>query len=190
MDVSAGMLEKGRGALPAATFIIADAADLPFETGRFDAVTCVAGIPYLDDVDLAFDEWHRVTRSGGRLVATVPSDDGLTSFALLRDAARKAGIELAEPNAGLGSQAALGAIGREHGFVLDTAFESRFDQPLTGNAGDAFEHVLAQGLAEPLRDAIKRTRDEVLATYRVAFTAAARAGQGSHCIQFVKWRRR
>lgn len=49
VDNSAGMLETARRALPTATFVVADAADVPFEPGRFDAVTCAAAIPYLID---------------------------------------------------------------------------------------------------------------------------------------------
>lgn len=100
VDISAGMLKMAHRVLPMATFVVADAADVPFECGRFDAVTCVAAIPYLGAVNLAFEEWHRVLRPGGQLVLTVVRDGGLTSFALLRGAAHKAGIELTEPNAG------------------------------------------------------------------------------------------
>ena len=123
----------------------------------------------------------------GATDATIVKDGGLTSFAFLRGAARNAAIELAEPNAGLGNRAALDIIGHEHGFALERIIEARFDEPLNGNAVDAFNHILDQGLAEPLRNASKRSRDKVLATYHTEYTSAIREGQGSHSIQFVKY---
>lgn len=46
----------------------ADALDLPFETGSFDAATIAFGIRNVDDAARAVQEMHRVVRSGGRVV--------------------------------------------------------------------------------------------------------------------------
>jgi demethylmenaquinone methyltransferase/2-methoxy-6-polyprenyl-1,4-benzoquinol methylase len=46
----------------------ADALCLPFDSGRFDAVTVAFGVRNLADLESGFREMHRVLRPGGRLV--------------------------------------------------------------------------------------------------------------------------
>ncbi|HEU0256705.1 MAG TPA: class I SAM-dependent methyltransferase [Microbacteriaceae bacterium] len=70
-DFSAGMLDVGRqrhGDDPRIEFVAADATDLPFKTGEFDAVTISFGLRNVVDVPAALAEFLRVTRPGGRLV--------------------------------------------------------------------------------------------------------------------------
>lgn len=65
-DFSLGMLRAGsRRAVPR---IAADALDLPFRDGAFDAVTISFGLRNVVDPDRALREMARVTRSGGRIV--------------------------------------------------------------------------------------------------------------------------
>ncbi len=48
------------------------ATRMPFEDGSFDAAICVDAINHLPDRPRVFAEWHRLLRSGGRLVFTDP----------------------------------------------------------------------------------------------------------------------
>lgn len=48
-------------------FRVADATDLPFEDGSFDAVTATQVYEYVEDLPKALAEAHRVLRPGGRL---------------------------------------------------------------------------------------------------------------------------
>ncbi|HSH74922.1 MAG TPA: methyltransferase domain-containing protein [Longimicrobiales bacterium] len=45
---------------------------LPFDDHTFDAVTCIDAINHLPDRPRILEEWHRVLKSGGRLVFTDP----------------------------------------------------------------------------------------------------------------------
>src|SRR5690606_23360317 len=70
-DFSPGMLAEGRrrhGHLPNISFVEADATNLPFADGEFDAVTMSYGLRNVQDPKKALRELLRVTRPGGRLV--------------------------------------------------------------------------------------------------------------------------
>lgn len=67
-DFSAGMIEVGRQKHPAITFVEADAMDLPFADGEFDAVTISFGLRNIQDPKKALAEMYRVLKPGGRLV--------------------------------------------------------------------------------------------------------------------------
>ncbi|MDU0367918.1 demethylmenaquinone methyltransferase [Microbacterium sp. KSW4-17] len=70
-DFSKGMIAEGRrrhGDVPNLEFVQADATDLPFEDGEFDAVTMSFGLRNVNDPRRALRELRRVTRPGGRIV--------------------------------------------------------------------------------------------------------------------------
>lgn len=67
-DFSPGMIAEGRRRYPDLEFVQADATDLPFGDGEFDAVTISYGLRNIQDADSALREMLRVTRPGGRLV--------------------------------------------------------------------------------------------------------------------------
>lgn len=68
VDLSPGMLAVARAALPQAQLVQADASALPVAEESVDLVTCVTALHLLAEPELAFDEWARVLRPGGRLV--------------------------------------------------------------------------------------------------------------------------
>ena len=68
VDVSPGMLDVARQALPGAEWIEADAADLPLSDSSTDLVTCVTALHIIPAVAQATAEWRRVLRPDGRLV--------------------------------------------------------------------------------------------------------------------------
>ncbi|CAN5830988.1 hypothetical protein BH24ACI5_BH24ACI5_17670 [soil metagenome] len=57
-----------------AHFAAADACALPFASGSFDSVFCVAVLQHIGDVKKAVGEMARVTRAGGRVVAVEPDN--------------------------------------------------------------------------------------------------------------------
>ena len=73
VDPSERMLELIRHRLPdAGDRIRAGAVEsLPFEDGRFDVVTLIGVLRFVDDLDAAFRELARVTAPGGRLLVTI-----------------------------------------------------------------------------------------------------------------------
>lgn len=77
VDLSAGMLAVARAALPQAQLVQADASALPVPEGSVGLMTCVTALHLLAEPAVAFDEWSRVLRPGGRLVtATFAADTG------------------------------------------------------------------------------------------------------------------
>lgn len=73
VDISAGMLEQGRvkveskGLAKRIDLQQADAADLPFNDGHFDAVMVAFGVRNFEDLEAGIRGMARVLRSGGRL---------------------------------------------------------------------------------------------------------------------------
>jgi len=68
LDRSRGMVKLGRLNQPAVTFVVGDAAALPFADASFDAVTVSFGLRNMPHPEAVLAELARVTRSGGRLV--------------------------------------------------------------------------------------------------------------------------
>jgi SAM-dependent methyltransferase len=73
VDISEGMIERSReraareGVVDGTEFRIADAQDLPFEDGLFDAVITESVTAFPEDKQRAVDEYARVTRPGGHV---------------------------------------------------------------------------------------------------------------------------
>ena len=72
VDVSHGML-RAAAAASTSSYLQADVAQLPFRPAAFDALLCIAAIPYLPDVAPAVTEWRRVAQPGADLVFTTPA---------------------------------------------------------------------------------------------------------------------
>ncbi|MBV8690195.1 MAG: methyltransferase domain-containing protein [Actinobacteria bacterium] len=70
-DLSAEMVDLGRGNAPAATWQPADAMDLPFEDSRFDLVTCAFGVMFVPDKRACFAEVARVLDAHGTFLFAV-----------------------------------------------------------------------------------------------------------------------
>jgi demethylmenaquinone methyltransferase/2-methoxy-6-polyprenyl-1,4-benzoquinol methylase len=67
-DFSAKMLEvaKAKNKNPGFSFVKGSVLQLPFEDGRFDAVTMSYGLRSITDIPLCFQEQARVLKKGGR----------------------------------------------------------------------------------------------------------------------------
>jgi ubiquinone/menaquinone biosynthesis C-methylase UbiE len=74
-DINAGMVAMARSvpwdSEPDISWREASALDLPFADDEFDAVICQQGAQFFPDVSAGLAEMARVTRSGGRLAATI-----------------------------------------------------------------------------------------------------------------------
>ena len=71
VDISPGLLGIARDRLPHADLREADMESLPFGDGAFDAVTGVNAFQFAGDPRRALGEAARVTRPGGRVVASL-----------------------------------------------------------------------------------------------------------------------
>jgi len=71
LDFSHEMLARARVRLPSVVLLAhGDARQLPFPAARFDAVTMMNALHYLDDPAAALGEMARVLAPGGRLIIT------------------------------------------------------------------------------------------------------------------------
>ncbi|MCX8995746.1 bifunctional demethylmenaquinone methyltransferase/2-methoxy-6-polyprenyl-1,4-benzoquinol methylase UbiE [Rhizobiaceae bacterium BDR2-2] len=74
LDINGSMLGVGeerarrKGLADNLTFVEANAEELPFEDGSFDAYTIAFGIRNVPHIDVALSEAHRVLKRGGRLL--------------------------------------------------------------------------------------------------------------------------
>jgi ubiquinone/menaquinone biosynthesis C-methylase UbiE len=78
-DPSVGMLRVARRVRPAIPVVAAEAIDLPFRDGRFDAVTANFVLAHFANVETALFDLHRVLRPGG-LIAVTSWADGPDAF--------------------------------------------------------------------------------------------------------------
>ena len=69
-DFSPKMLEFARRRVPTGTFVEADAQNLIFDDGEFDAVVCNFGLIHVPDQPRALAEIRRVLKPGGRFAMT------------------------------------------------------------------------------------------------------------------------
>jgi SAM-dependent methyltransferase len=70
VDRSEEMLALAASLHPSVTFVAADAGDLPFSDGSFDAVVSSFLMPHVSDLPAVVSEFARVTRGGGRVALT------------------------------------------------------------------------------------------------------------------------
>lgn len=76
LDFSEEMLRLARTKVSIATFVQGDVMALPFESGRFDAVTVGFGLRNFVDIPKALSEMARVLKPGGRLVILEATQPG------------------------------------------------------------------------------------------------------------------
>ena len=188
IDLSAAMLRVATSRDdPRCHYVRADAAVPPFTSRIFDAVLCVAAVPYLPDLAAAVDQWRRVTRPGGALVVTTPAADGITVQRLLRHAAAGHGVDVPDPHADLGTPERLTAHGERLGLGVDQIDQLSFADPLDDDPRAAFSKVLDYGFAEPLQEAPDDLRETIYRTFRHAHLEHARTGQGEHTVMFTRY---
>lgn len=72
LDVAPTLVEAARDADPSGTYVVGDAAALPFDDASFDLVVSYNSLIDVDDMPAAVTEAGRVLRSGGCFCACVP----------------------------------------------------------------------------------------------------------------------
>jgi ubiquinone/menaquinone biosynthesis methyltransferase len=123
-DFAADMLERGRHKVARTEVVVADALNLPFESGRFAGVICGFGLRNLSDPRKGIAEAVRVLAPGGRLVILefFRGERAVTrafhvGFARVASVAGDAYAYLARSMATFLTRRELESMLREHGFV-------------------------------------------------------------------------
>lgn len=82
-DLNQAMLDRAAasGTTRTVSWRQADALDLPFDSGSFDAVVCQFGVMFFPNKPLAYGEARRVLRPGGRFIFNVWDHIGANEFA-------------------------------------------------------------------------------------------------------------
>ncbi|MFI6644422.1 class I SAM-dependent methyltransferase [Streptomyces sp. NPDC050504] len=91
VDAEPSMVALTAKSVPATAVHLAALPDLPFESGRFDAVTANFVLNHVGDPRAALSELRRVTRPGGRLALTIWAAPAAAGQTLLPRAVRAAG---------------------------------------------------------------------------------------------------
>ena len=119
VDLSPGMVQVARAALPSARFEVADATSLDLPDSSVDLVTCVTMVHLVPDATAAMREWRRLLRPGGCLVLATFADDSPSSHG----PAPQAGHSRADAHAAFGSSEALERLAAASGLVVDRVAE-------------------------------------------------------------------
>ena len=73
VDLDPEAVEDARRRVPAATFVVGDLLDLPFEDDSFDVVVCFEAIEHTGDTERTLDQLSRVLRPNGLLFVSSPN---------------------------------------------------------------------------------------------------------------------
>jgi SAM-dependent methyltransferase len=185
IDVSHGMLQAA-AAVSRISYLQADAARLPFRPATFDALLCVAAIPYLPDLAKAVNEWGRVARPGASLVLTTPASDGIETLRLIRQAAADRGLALADPHASLGSIDHIAETLDRLGLVLRQVEERTYPDTLEADPRTAYDRILEYGFVDQLRTAPPATSEAIYGCFQSAYCELQTAGYAQHLTMFTR----
>jgi ubiquinone/menaquinone biosynthesis C-methylase UbiE len=178
LDLNPGMLAVARGVLSegaSVEWMEGSALELPFPSGRFDAVLCQLGLQFFPDQPKALREMRRVVRDSGRIALSVYSPIERTPGA---DAFVRALDDVLGPQASrikrgehsFGSPAQLEKLLRDAGF--DTVNVQTVVQTIAFPS--ALDYVRFQLLATPMTVLLKEKnepeRQAIISS--VAFKAA------------------
>ena len=178
-DLNDAMVQYGSGLAPGAEWRQADALNLPFDDGQFDAVVCQFGVMFFPDKVAAYAEARRVLVAGGSLLFNAWGTVAEHEFA----AALTAGLEQAFPD---DPPTFVSAI--PHGYAdVDTVLghlrAAGFTDvdvetiTLVGRAASAGDVATGFCTGTPLRPAIEARAD--LATTTAAVTKVMEAQLGA-----------
>lgn len=84
-DLDSAAMRKMSGLVPKWEWVVADAADLPWDDASFDVVYAGEIIEHMPDPASALSEWRRVLAPGGTLILSTPNRDRLLARANNRE---------------------------------------------------------------------------------------------------------
>jgi SAM-dependent methyltransferase len=185
IDVSHGMLQAA-AALSTSSYLQADAAKLPFRPATFNALLCVAAVPYLPDLARALIEWRRVAQPRAHLVFTTPAADGIETLRLIRQAAAAHGLDIPDPHTRLGTAYQIADTLDNLGLVLRHVEERTYPDLLDADPRTAYDHWLEYGFLDQLRNAPLAIAAAVYESFQSAYREQQAAGNAQHVTMFTR----
>jgi len=193
LDSSPRLIGLARERLPEEEFVIADAAELPFADGEFDAAVSVFGVIFASPAEKAAAELARVVRPGGRAALTSwpPRGPTFAAVMLMRQAVARVRPPEGPPPVNWGDPAVLERLLGPHGELEVHERELVHEDTTPEDVWDRWERthpiwVSARRLVEP--GDWQRLREETIAVLRDG--AAAEGGARSPYLLAVLVRRR
>lgn len=180
VDLAPGMVERLRDAIAARGIVnaavgVADAEDLPFADGSFDAVLCGFALFFFPDPGGALREFRRVLRGGGELALSTFTPEGRASLGWIRQRifAHMATPPIPEEKVEFDEPRQLHEALDGAGFVGGDVQRSPLEVVLPG-----FDAWWAWIWSMEFRDYLEQLDPETLATFResAAVDLAARPG--------------
>lgn len=160
VDLSAGMLEVLRTALPTTAVVSADAVALPLRAASADVVIAAHMLYHLPDVHRGVGEMRRVLRPGGRLVVVLNGEDHLRE---LRAAMETVNARLGLPTMEWGSHRLHLDIGesllREH---FSSVSRTDFGGHLVVDEREPLASYVASTISRPRHEGQDRYVSEVV----------------------------
>ncbi len=143
LDASPRLLEVARERVPAAEFVLGDAARLPFDDRRFDAAMSVFGLIFARPGHAAAAEIARVVRPGGRVAITTwpPRGPMFAAVALMRQSLSRRRPPDRSPAASWGSPAALESLFGPYGELEVTEHELAHEDATPEEVWDRWERL-------------------------------------------------
>lgn len=188
-DLSEAMIKFARGKFEAGEPIkwqTADASDLPFPAGSFDAVICQFGLMFVPDKRKAMQEARRVLKHGGSFLFNVWDAIDENEFAGITHRT-VAGFFESDPPAfyeipfGYHDQEAIETLLREAGFdevrCSDVALPSRTPSAATAVHGLIDGNPIALAITERDAAVLPRVREAVADALRKRFGDGAISGK-------------
>jgi len=72
LDINTWNLQQARKHASSVNFVLGDIENLPVKNNKLDLVVCTETLEHLEQPEKAIAELHRVLKSGGRLIGSVP----------------------------------------------------------------------------------------------------------------------
>lgn len=137
VDISSVAVEKTKQLFPDSDIRVANAEDLPFDSGSFTAITCIGSLERMLDLSSVLNELHRVGTQQARYCFLVRNSETL----IWKWFKQRLGMRNEAGHQGAKSFAEWNSIFAEHGFKVEKVLHDQY--PL-----QRLKRILTLGLAK------------------------------------------
>lgn len=182
LDTSPRLLGIARERCPQAEFVLGDAAELPFEDGRFDAAVSVFGLIFAQPPERAVAEIARVVRPGGQIAITTwpPRGPIFAGASMMRRAVARVRPPDGPAGVDWGDESVLRTLLGPYGEIEIAEHQLAYASTTPEQVWDRWERlhplwIRARGLLEPAGDWERLREDSIRALREAGMGAGATA---------------